>query len=141
MRYVVVFFFVIGFIIVQSCGDSQHKEAEKKAATDVSELALLMRQMVVDAQLLRDSLEAGNSIPDFREKFRAIHKAIPTEPLGDKPAFDAMADIYLNQLDSLYLVQEPERRVQVFNSMINNCVVCHEQYCPGPIKRIKKLNI
>jgi cytochrome c556 len=126
-----------------SCNNNSRVQTTdaKADSVKVSELALLMRDMYQDAEQMKADLQNGKLPVDFREKFKAIHSAIPTEPLSNKPAFDAMAQGYLAEMDSIYSFTDATKRVEKFNLMVQNCVTCHQQYCPGPIKRIKKLII
>lgn len=120
---------------------SEPKEESKQEVAKVSELAQLMRTMYDDGEQMKAAIEKGELPPDFREKFKKMHTAIPTEPLSNKPAFDAFANQYLAIIDSVYTAQTPENRKEKYNAMVTQCVSCHEVYCPGPIKRIKKLTL
>lgn len=100
-----------------------------------SELALLMRSMDADMRTLREDLQNDQNITDFREKYKAIHTATPTDANLRTPAFKAMSDAFLGSLDRLYA----DKSTRNYNLMINTCVSCHKQYCPGPVNRIKQL--
>lgn len=103
-----------------------------------SELALLMREMDVDAQKMKESILNGQIPPDFREKFAKIHSAIPTDSSTKNETFSAIATNFLGSLDKIYADSD---KVQAFNLMVNDCLNCHKMHCPGPIVRIKKLTI
>ena len=106
-----------------------------------SELALLMREMELDALSIKGNIEKNKDITnDVRQKFKAIHTAIATDASMRNPAFEAMANNFLQALDKLYTLPKNERKEQ-YTIFVNDCINCHKMYCPGPIVRIKKLNM
>ena len=44
-------------------------------------------------------------------------------------------------LDTNFEWQEKEEIQEQYNTMLQLCVACHQQNCPGPIKKIQKLRI
>lgn len=140
MKQLFILFSICAFAFTLSfCSES--KKEEKHEPQKVSELAQLMRTMYDDGEQMKAAIEKGELPPDFREKFKKMHTAIPTEPLSNKPAFDAFANQYLAIIDSVYSAPNAEIRKKNYNAMVTQCVSCHEVYCPGPIKRIKKLTL
>jgi hypothetical protein len=110
-----------------------------KYPNEDSELAWLMRQMYDDSEKIRTAI-LNNSLPnDFRKKFKSIHTATPTDMSVKGEVFDHSAKAFLQTLDKFYT--NKENQVENFNLVVNACVSCHQNYCPGPIKRIKKLSI
>jgi cytochrome c556 len=107
---------------------------------EASELALLMRQMYTDSEQIRAAVLLKQLPADFREKFKAIHTATPTDAGVRDANFKVLSDAFLAQLDKVYAVKS-KNQVENFNKMVNTCVACHSSYCPGPISRIKKLTI
>jgi hypothetical protein len=105
---------------------------------EASELALLMRQMYTDSEQIKAAVLERRLPADFREKFRAIHTATPTDPAVRDKNFAAFSKNFLKSLDRVYTSQN---QVDNFNKMVNNCLACHASYCPGPMSRIKKLTI
>jgi hypothetical protein len=103
-----------------------------------SELALLMREMDVDAQKIREAILAGKNFEDFRAKFTKIHTATPTDSGVKTPAYQALATNFLTSLDKVYTAED---KIAGFNLMVNDCLNCHKTTCPGPTVRIKKLSI
>jgi len=106
---------------------------------DDSELAWLMRQMYEDGEKIKLAV-LNNQLPeDFREKFKNIHTATPTDASVRGEVFDTSAKAFLATLDKFYT--EKENQVENFNLVVHACIACHQNYCPGPIKKIKKLAI
>lgn len=118
------------------------KPAQKdstKYPNDDSELAWLMRDMYQDGEKIKTAVQNKQLPEDFREKFKNIHTATPTDAAVKGEVFDTSAKVFLQTLDKFYT--EKENQVENFNIVVNACVACHQNYCPGPIKKIKKLAI
>ena len=115
------------------------QKAQKYPNKD-SELALLMREMWDDSDLMKQSILEGEMPQDFREKFVKIHSAIPTDPDVKTADFKVMGDALV---ESMTKIQNSEKKdlITNFNLMVINCVACHQVHCPGPIVKIKKLEI
>ncbi len=103
----------------------------------MSELSLQMRQMHQACLRLRSQISQNEPLEDVRRDFAAIKTATPTDENTKTPAFDPMADAFLYAVDNLYQGQGDLR--SKFNVVVQNCLSCHQQHCPGPIALIKKL--
>jgi len=108
-----------------------------------SELALLMREMFEDSERIKAQMIRGvetlhaTSLP--QRDFAAIHAAIPTDSTVRGPVFTAFADAYLESVRQLEAADSTS--VFRFNRMVDQCMNCHTEFCPGPKKRIRKLYI
>lgn len=105
-----------------------------------SELALLMRDMAATTQSIKDSMEKKGVLPVYPEKFGKIFFATKTDSTIDKELFNGLADGYLRNLKYFYGAADKEKTT-AYNAMVNSCVACHENFCGGPLKRIRKLII
>ena len=112
----------------------------KGGSPSTSELARLMRDMTAFADTTGKRLRGGGELPPFPEQFKKLKTAEPTPSMVDRRIFDPYAEAWLHQLDLLYTASKSDR-TEVFNDMIMACSGCHGQMCPGPLVRIKKLNI
>lgn len=106
---------------------------------DDSELALLMRAMYNDSEIIRQAILEKRLPEDFREKFKAIHTATPTDANVRDENFKPFSNSFLLALDKVY--QDDDNRVENFNTVVSTCIACHQKYCPGPIRKIQKLYI
>lgn len=106
---------------------------------DDSELALLMRAMYNDSETIRKAILEKRLPEDFREKFKAIHTATPTDIDVRDENFGPFSSGFLLALDRIY--QNDGDQIQNFNTVVLSCIACHQKYCPGPINKIKKLYI
>jgi hypothetical protein len=107
-----------------------------------SELALLMRQLHLDADTLKQLImnKEGNISDDFISELERSHVAIPTDPKVKTTEFKAYNELIVNQAKILRETAE-ENKVEEFNKLVTNCVNCHKRFCPGPVETIMKLNI
>ena len=103
-----------------------------------SELALLMRSMYDDSELIRKAITTKKLPKDFRQKFAELHTAKPTDADVKNETYKAMGNYFLTNLEKVYTEKD---QVKAFNLMVESCVACHKTFCPGPIKKIKKLTI
>ena len=127
-------------ILLLSCAEEKKSKPKIVNPNGDSELALLMREMFDHSMEIKAQLEEDGKF-DPIQRFDDMKTAEATEP--EKAASDlykAMADTYLSSVD-LANGAPPSHRKQSFNSMVDNCMSCHEQMCPGPMVKIKKLYI
>lgn len=106
-----------------------------------SELAKLMRNLYNSTKAYGKEQVLNNetySKADF-EKFLAITTATPTDLKDTGAVFRSYAQNFLVSLENL---THPENvNIENYNNMINNCVACHVQHCPGPVPVIKKMKL
>lgn len=105
-----------------------------------SELTLLMRDMYTYYDSIRQEIKAGTTIEDQIKVFADIHSAVSTSPAkAESDLYQAMAKVYSNSAERL---NDPTiEKTAAFNLMVDNCMSCHQQLCPGPMVRIKKLYV
>lgn len=132
-----------GLCLSIACNSSTDKpEAEKKKAkyTD-SELTLYMRNMETEAKQWREQVIAGQQLQLPNGILDSITNAGPTAyKIRDKEKFNAHATFFQQHIDSLETAPK-ESLSERYNLMVTACIDCHKSFCPGPIKRIKKLYI
>jgi hypothetical protein len=134
-----------------ACNSDAEKEMKKVVKTvkvvssdapnKDSELALLMRQLYLEADSIKQLIitETGTISDDFIRELETVHTAKPTDPDVKTAEFEAFNQSLINQAKAIQ--DNPENQVEGFNILVNRCIDCHQSYCPGPIKRIKKLRI
>ncbi|MGY6744130.1 MAG: hypothetical protein ACXIUQ_15430 [Cecembia sp.] len=135
---------IIGGIMLFFCScspasDKQEKQLQKYPNEDAP-LALLMREMFLDLEEIKGAVEKGESIKSYLERHQELLEAKPTNPQVKTPVFQLMGEAYL---ESLYALEqsEPELLKANFKTVLSTCLGCHQQYCPGPIKRIQLLEM
>ncbi len=106
-----------------------------------SELALLMRQLYVSADSIKQLIVKGdgNISDEFIAELERAHTAIPTDAKVRTPEFTAYNKLIISQ--AKILKEATDNKEEEFNKLISSCINCHLSFCPGPIKKISKLNI
>lgn len=101
-------------------------------------MALMMRQMADNAQKMKNKLEAGEKIDANEFPFIRFHLVEPTDPNVLQPQFYENARTF--QEAHKALVNAPQaKQKEMYTAYINQCINCHQTYCSGPLKRIRKL--
>lgn len=105
-----------------------------------SELAMMMREMVIFTDSTGKRLLADQDLLPFPESFLGLRTAEPTPNMVDEKNFDPYAQAWLFHLNKLYTVPTAER-IGVFNTLVQTCAACHTTMCPGPLVRINKMKL
>lgn len=139
-----IMFFILGLISIQSCNKNKIESTnpEKKIVNPngESDLALLMRAMMDHGKTIKNNIEKQEEITPYPENFNTIYTAKETyKMIDDRNIFNGLAKDYMARLDSIYLPGVVQKKQ--FNSMVNSCISCHQNYCHGPIPTIKQLII
>jgi cytochrome c553 len=108
---------------------------------ELSEMSMVMEQMYVDNQRLKDRIIAGDSLGAYPEFFDKIHTAKTTEPGQFDDYFKEQAVLFLETQKAIYNQKDQASQKKSFNLMVDACIQCHEVKCQGPIDRIQKLYI
>ena len=136
MRIGIILTLVVG---LAACGPQQESKKQKPLNPNGdSELALLMRDMFEESDSLKQLVVDGKQLSGLK-KYQDIHSAIPTDPTVQGPVFEAFAEAYISSIKELETADSSS--VYRFNNMVDQCMNCHTEFCPGPKKRIKKLYI
>ncbi|WP_246282411.1 hypothetical protein [Flavobacterium agri] len=106
---------------------------------EMSEMAMLMEQMYVDNNRLKERIKNGDTIGAFPNHFMKIHSAVMTDPKENDDFFKEKAAAFIKAQELIY--KDPKNAQKHFNDGVDACVQCHEVKCAGPITRIKKLYI
>ncbi len=137
------------FIIITIFGcSSTTKECENIQINPngESELALVMRALYTNTLDIKKELFTNtdttitnlNSInlEEFKINYNSLHTSKPTDlNLRIDGKYKRFADTYINSSKNFINNSSKEN----YNSMVNNCIQCHEQFCLGAIKKIQKL--
>ena len=106
---------------------------------EMSEMSLLMEQMYVDNQRLKERIQKGDTIGEFPNHFLKIHQAVMTDDSENDAFFKEQAAIFIRAQELIY--KDPKNARAHFNKGVDACLKCHQVKCAGPIPRIKKLYI
>ena len=101
---------------------------------------MLMRNMLQQSDSIKKIIIEGGLPDKFPDAFSKIHTAEPTDSETKRESFDGFATNYLNALKLVY--NSPREKItENYNSLVNACLSCHAEHCPGPVKVIRKLKI
>jgi len=133
--------FFLSALILATCGQ-QETPADAKSKiynpNGDSELALLMRDMFDEGMLMKTAIEEGRQ-PEFRYDPAAIFTAHATEPAkAASEAYQSMGKAYLAAAKALQQC-EPGERKAFYQGMVHTCMACHEELCPGPTRKIRRM--
>ena len=121
-----------------SCASDADTEKKQLNPNGDSELALLMRDMFDEGLAAKQALLDGK-VPDIRCDVSRLHTASATEPEKvARPEYAVFARSYEDAVAALEAAPFGNRD-EAYDHMVNTCVQCHEQLCPGPIRKINKL--
>lgn len=100
-------------------------------------MALNMRAMALQAENMKKLLAEGKMVDSVSFPFIKFYLSEPTDPGVLEPLFFENASLY----EKAYyrLMRSKENQAEHYNAMIGACINCHQSYCSGPLKRIRKL--
>lgn len=104
-----------------------------------SELAILMRRIHKGAKQWKKMLEAGELVTDSANIYKQLVESTPTDKSVKGPAFEAFAMNYQQALNDFIEANDMVMAKEKYNNLVSTCISCHQSYCPGPVKTIKKL--
>lgn len=130
---------LLSFFIMIQCADQPTGKKSRFTMAQDSELTLLMREMYTYYDSVKVDIKNG-TLKEQIKTFQDVHSAVATSPAkSSSELYKAMATVYSK---SAMQVNNPEfDKIQSFNSMVDNCMNCHQQMCPGPMVKIEKLYI
>lgn len=125
--------------LTDSAAVASPSQGKKFEMYEMSEMAMLMEQMYVDNNRLKERITKGDTIGKFPNYFANIHSAVMTDPAENDAFFKEQAAKFIEAQELIY--KDPENAQKHYNDGVDACVKCHEVKCAGPIPRIKKLYI
>lgn len=103
-------------------------------------MALMMRQMADNAQKMKELIEQGKKVSAEQFPFIRFHLVEPTDPDVLQPQFFENARLLQEAHKALTTAPAGKQR-ELYTAYINQCINCHQIYCSGPLKRIRKLTL
>jgi len=138
MNKYIVFSAVVIAVLLLSCQGSKEQKVRPINPNGDSELALLMRDMELEGKRMKSEIMEGHK-PEVKKFFKEIHEAEATEP--EKVASEAYrmyANAYHNALEMLDESEDVDVPI-AYTAMVESCMNCHREMCPGPMVRIEKM--
>ena len=143
MKKLILCLAIVSLVLGLNACKSEKEKEETCAPTSLnpngdSELALLMRDMAKLSEANAIALREGKELAPYKGEFTPMKTAERTMKDFDETFFQGMSDIYLANMQKLYEAK-PEDRISLHNNVVESCQACHNQICPGPLKRIDKM--
>ncbi len=151
----ILFVFSIVMVLWQSCSQTDTKQKETASKPIVSRgakacapikdpnnpkpMAIMMRMMAANADSMRSQLLRGETLDAAKYPFIKFYLVEPTDPNVLEPQFFENARLFQQAYKNLFA--KPKDQIKRYNLLINSCIKCHESYCSGPLKRIRKFPI
>jgi len=120
-------------------GSPGHLVASTLNPNGMSELALLMRDMVADMEAARDAIERGGQPAPVGARYRKLRCSWPTQESMRKAPFDALAVAYLARVAEFD--QQGLDAAARYTGVLKGCRACHEVTCGGPLAVIDGLEL
>lgn len=128
-------------MFLASCGEStepKETKASKPAKSEVADakpMALMMRAIYEQSSAMRGKVAAGEALDSSFYRFMEFHELEPTDSTVLIEVFYEHNEDFKKAFEDLLKASNKES----YNAMLTQCVSCHQDFCPGPIKRINKL--
>lgn len=139
---------IVAAMLLLACNQTEEEATSNEDMPDVvlpagnpngdSELALLMRQMFEESLNMRRAVLKGEK-PKVSLDLAKIHTVQATEPEKQaSESYKAWGTAFLNAV-KMYNEAPKSEAKEAYTLMIDQCMNCHGQLCPGPTVKIKKL--
>ena len=103
-----------------------------------SELALLMRFMYDDMERVKNELEAGRNA-ELKFDPEQMFTAEPTDSVQvSSDEYKAFGQTFIAAYNAFQQAGR-ENIKEHYGVLVQNCMVCHQSTCPGPMRRIENL--
>ena len=138
MKYVYFYFLLAMILFLFGISACTNSEAKPLNPNGDSELALLMRAMHENGMEVKQQLLAGE-IPELNVDCEKLLTAKATEPEKvATPLYAGYAKAYESAVKS-FKHEFNDNRIGTYKTMVDACMNCHREVCPGPMVKIKKM--
>lgn len=138
---------LICFFVLLACTSPKPKTAnehQKNTVTNpngMSEMSILMEEWYASLQNTYTQIKNGKLAPVNPIPTQEVFKAKTSKSNVHGEQFDAFAESFLYNFESVQKATTLEEQSKAFNLSVTSCINCHEQFCHGPLVRIKKLRL
>ena len=136
-------------LLAFSCSTKDTEIEDKKSTTNeitnpngMSEMSLIMEDWYTSMKAISVNLNEGklcNEISTIEEE--KIFKAKTSKENIHGKEFDAFVENFFFNYKEISKASTVSAQVDQFNLTVKSCINCHEQFCHGPIVRIRKLTV
>ncbi len=126
-------------LFLAACGQQEAKEEAKSVVAPAKPMAMMMRAIYDQSAEMRQWVEAGKALDSTHFRFLDFHQLEPTDSTVLVDVFYKHNQDFKAAFEDLVRAAEADK--EKYNTLLTKCVNCHEDFCPGPIKRINKLKL
>lgn len=154
MKKIIFAFFLLStlFVLINSCTNNENSNNNAVKTKDPQStcnkptimdpnmpkpMALMMRSMAANTDSMKAKILHGETLDSLQFPFIRFYLVEPTDKNVLEPMFFENAKIFQKAYTSLFAHKNEQKKY--YNLMINACINCHESYCSGPLRRIKKM--
>ncbi len=126
---------MVGILSLPACSNTEAKPLNPNGD---SELALVMRHMHDNGMEVKQQLLKGEK-PELKYECSKLYTAKATEP--EKVA-SPVYEGYANAFETSVKTFEQEfnaDKIGTYQNMVDACMNCHREVCPGPMRKIQKM--
>ena len=131
----IIMLVMVYVLTLTSCANTEAKPLNPNGD---SELALVMRQMHDNGMEVKQQLINGEK-PELKYECSKLYTAKATEPEkvaspiyeGYARSFEASVKTFDQEFNS--------DKIGSYQRMVDACMNCHQEVCPGPMRKIKKM--
>jgi cytochrome c553 len=146
MKKILTILCILLSIVIIACNDTEKaKESTQeecknetiKDPNDPKPMALMMRTMANNCDSMRLEINAGKTVDSVKYPLMPFWTAEPTDSANLVELFYNNASEF--EIAYRTLMSNKEHQKENYTAVINSCVNCHNSFCSGPLRRIKKL--
>jgi cytochrome c553 len=140
---------ILAILFLVSCATKDDDKNEQTKSeikvtnpNGMSEMSLIMEEWYNSMKIISDELKAGHKVeevPTINQD--GIFSAKTSKPNVHGNEYNAFVETYFYNYNQLKKSGSLQQQTNDFNLTVTSCVNCHEQFCHGPIVRIKKLAV
>ena len=144
----IFFLFLSATVFTLSCVDSASKKVAKNEActqptikdpNEVKPMARMMRTMANYCDTMRIKIAHGETVDSVNFPLMPFRSAEPTDSSVLEQVFFDHATQF--ELAWQKLMRDKTHQKENYTAVILACTNCHNHYCSGPLKRIRKLSL
>ena len=128
-------FLIISALFFIACINSKEDPTTITDPNDTSEMAILMREMFAQLDVIKSKIDVGEDISHEQLQFVAIHK---TETTDESFLTEGLTSMSIG-FDLVVTSFNEDPSESNYKSIVNTCISCHQGMCPGPLERIDNL--
>lgn len=139
---------LVYFCLIALCfGCNSYEEPPQKVNivyytdAELSEMSKLMNYMYAHNMGIKEDIKNGKISSQFPEHFLTIHTAELTKTKQRGEEFEYYSNQFIQVEKELYDENSDIDLKTRYNNAVNLCISCHQNECPGPVTKIKKLLI